>query len=233
MDDGTRRRRSSSGGSGRYGAHWWTTSAHWVGAAGLLCAVVLWGWQSTAGVALSLLIVASLSVAAVWGGDEDHDLRQTATVSVALGLGGTAAAGLVAALGALGVLLVVVLVLTSPQADLLGRARRLAGPPAAPPPLEHLPPRHDVPALQGALACEDLSALDDTELVLAWRHSFLQLEGAVGELDRLRVVDERQRLLDELERRFPEGVARWLASGARAQGNPQPYLDERRRGPST
>jgi len=43
------------------------------------------------------------------------------------------------------------------------------------------------------------------------------------------VVQLRQRYLDELQRRCPQGVARWLASGARAAGNPMTYLESRPR----
>jgi hypothetical protein len=41
-------------------------------------------------------------------------------------------------------------------------------------------------------------------------------------------VAVRQRFLDEFERRNSSGLAAWLASGARAAGNPLPYLTESR-----
>jgi len=40
----------------------------------------------------------------------------------------------------------------------------------------------------------------------------------------LATVQERQRYLDELERRNAVGLAAWLASGARVASNPLPYF---------
>ncbi|MGW1339501.1 hypothetical protein ACWCOV_00500 [Kribbella sp. NPDC002412] len=65
--------------------------------------------------------------------------------------------------------------------------------------------------------------LSDDELVLAWRASFPALQSATS-VQRLRIVAERQEYLDELERRNPRGLAAWLASGARAAGDPKPYV---------
>jgi hypothetical protein len=238
MDDGEVQRRRDVSGVGRDRPRWWLACVHTAAVAGLLCGLVLWGWQSVLGLVVSFLVIASLAVVAVWGGDESHDLRQTATVSAYLTLGLTAAAGLVAATGGLGLLLIVVLAITSPHLDLWRRVREWVGPSRTTPygPAAAWPP-HDAATEPGpapapaAPAVEDLTTLDDAALVLAWRRSFVQLEAARSELDRLTVVARRQQLLDELERRCPEGVARWLASGARAQGNPQPYLGERRQPP--
>ncbi|MEV0291454.1 hypothetical protein AB0H36_45640 [Kribbella sp. NPDC050820] len=66
--------------------------------------------------------------------------------------------------------------------------------------------------------------LSDEELSLAWRASFPALQRATSPAQRLRIVAERQEYLDELERRSPRGLAAWLASGARAAGDPRPYL---------
>jgi hypothetical protein len=55
------------------------------------------------------------------------------------------------------------------------------------------------------------------------------LEGAATAGERLAVVEQRQRYLDELYRRSPDGLAAWFASGARASGDPLPYVDESRR----
>jgi hypothetical protein len=73
-----------------------------------------------------------------------------------------------------------------------------------------------------------LQGLDDTALCLAWRRSYLQLQQATSASGRLRHVQHRQRLLDELERRDPAGLAAWLASGCRAAGNPLPFLTRSR-----
>jgi hypothetical protein len=70
----------------------------------------------------------------------------------------------------------------------------------------------------------DLASLDDDALCLAWRRSFLLLKSSRSASDHLSIVEQRQRYLDELQRRSSDGLAAWLASGARASGNPRPYL---------
>lgn len=69
-----------------------------------------------------------------------------------------------------------------------------------------------------------LRDLDDEELCLAWRRSFVQLQHATSASVRMLRVQQRQLILDELERRSPDGLAAWLASGCRAAGNPLPFL---------
>jgi hypothetical protein len=66
--------------------------------------------------------------------------------------------------------------------------------------------------------------LSDDALCLAWRASFSALERAESHAERLRIVEARHTYLDELERRNPPGVAAWLASGARAAGNPTKFV---------
>lgn len=67
-------------------------------------------------------------------------------------------------------------------------------------------------------------SLTDAQLCTAWRVSFSALEKARTEQQRLRIVEERQDCLDELERRNPHGLAAWLASGARAAGDPTKFV---------
>jgi hypothetical protein len=69
----------------------------------------------------------------------------------------------------------------------------------------------------------DMPELDDPGLCEAWRRSYVRLERSRGAA-RLAVVRLRQLYLDELVRRHPAEVRQWLASGARAAGNPLPYL---------
>ena len=71
----------------------------------------------------------------------------------------------------------------------------------------------------------DASVLDDDSLCLAWRTSFVHLQTATTPLARARLVHRRQLVLDELTHRHQAGVARWLASGARAASNPRRFLD--------
>ncbi|MEU7785574.1 hypothetical protein [Amycolatopsis sp. NPDC049159] len=68
------------------------------------------------------------------------------------------------------------------------------------------------------------TSMSTAELCVAWRRSYLELQNAEGEAARHDVVVRRQEYLDELENRNRDGFARWLASGARAGGDPQRYL---------
>ncbi|GAB2651679.1 hypothetical protein [Kribbella swartbergensis] len=70
----------------------------------------------------------------------------------------------------------------------------------------------------------EVAELSDDALCLAWRTSFSALQRANSPAERLLVVEERCRYLDELARRNPPGVAAWLASGARAAGNPARFV---------
>ncbi|MFI6831601.1 hypothetical protein ACIBG5_31175 [Kribbella sp. NPDC050241] len=69
--------------------------------------------------------------------------------------------------------------------------------------------------------------LTDEELCLAWRRSFKQLQSSTGRELRLGVADVRRAYLDELERRQPEAFAAWLASGPRAAGDPARFFTHR------
>ncbi|MEV0802426.1 hypothetical protein AB0I34_32335 [Kribbella sp. NPDC050281] len=72
-----------------------------------------------------------------------------------------------------------------------------------------------------------LRDLTDEELCLAWRRSFKQLQSSTGRELRLGVADVRRAYLDELERRQPEAFAAWLASGPRAAGDPARFFTHR------
>jgi hypothetical protein len=222
-----------------------------------------WGWAATivfvALGALSAAVVAS----SIWSGDYVQRAARKITVTTVAGAtAGPGAAGLVAALGSTGLLIVVLLVVTTPALVTHVRARWFTPDNLSPRP-EHRPaPAPEPPdspvtgppadetapgpagdaadeAANGSKAAgdedsgkampelpEDLSGLDDWALCLAWRRSFGRLEAASTAAERLMVVEQRQGYLDELHRRAPDGVAAWLASGARAAGNPLPYVDE-------
>jgi len=72
----------------------------------------------------------------------------------------------------------------------------------------------------------ELRLLTDEQLCRRWRSSYVALQGPVSAARMMRTVEERQRCLDELERRNATGLAAWFASGARAAGNPLPYITE-------
>ena len=67
-------------------------------------------------------------------------------------------------------------------------------------------------------------ALSTPELCLAWRRSYLALLDVTSSPARCKIVRLRQCLLDELERRDPDGFTRWLDTGARAGSDPGRYL---------
>lgn len=69
-----------------------------------------------------------------------------------------------------------------------------------------------------------VSELSTPDLVLAWRISFNALRQAQNATAASRIVDRRRRYLDELERRDPAGVRRWLESGTRAASDPTRFL---------
>jgi hypothetical protein len=73
-----------------------------------------------------------------------------------------------------------------------------------------------------------MSLLDDEALCRTWRHSFVDMGSDCSVEVKLGIVDHRRRCLDELERRSPDGFAAWLASGARAAGDPLPFLQDPR-----
>lgn len=78
-----------------------------------------------------------------------------------------------------------------------------------------------VPVQRGSELC----MLTDEQLCEAWRSSTTALRG--GSPHRLkRTVEDRQRYLDELERRNPNGIAVWLACRDTAERDPLVYLVE-------
>ena len=70
----------------------------------------------------------------------------------------------------------------------------------------------------------DLPGLNDEQLCQGWRASYMALQQQPSTTQTIATVAQRQRYLDEFDRRNPSGFAAWLAAGARAPGNPLPYL---------
>ena len=219
----------------------WSTCAQVATAIGLAAAVARWGWQGPlAGVLGLAFIVAAMTAAVAAGEGGFRALPRMAWTGLATALGVTAVAGMVAVFQSLGLLVVVMLFGSSPAVttairvlwhsvmDTPDTAQR-DGPPA-----QAHATRADVdlsgaptPAVPATWwSPEEFGSLDDVSLCLAWRQSFILLESAQSPEDRFAVVEQRQRCLDELQRRYPQGVAAWLSSGARASGNPLPFLSD-------
>lgn len=138
------------------------------------------------------------------------------------GAGAVVALGVVSVLGIDGVFVACALVVTSPlftERKYLLRAWLRLTFEAAPVITEELlgeGVRRDVP----------VASLSTPELVRAWRLSFNLLFSAPTTAARSEVVARRQQYLEELERRDPSGLQRWLASGARLSSDPGRYLRE-------
>jgi hypothetical protein len=78
--------------------------------------------------------------------------------------------------------------------------------------------------LGSAQVAEDEPACTTAELCRHWRDSYDALSEATTPIARLRIVMARQRCLDELERRDPEGMHAWLESSASPAGDPTRYV---------
>ncbi|QWZ08769.1 hypothetical protein KRR39_02625 [Nocardioides panacis] len=216
---------------GRAGAGAWTFVLTVVTTIGLLAATTLWGWGTCLAVVLSSGLCAGC-LATVTGPARPGRLVRISALWGAL-VAGTA--GLVQLTGPLSLLVLLPLAATAPALWSRVRVWRIlaGGPPveqeATPGPASEVPGvpsdlEQRVPALVAILG-----ALDDAELCLAWRRSFVLLNEATSPREKLVVVTLRERYLEELQRRSPAGVSRWLDSGARASGNPLPFLEDRRR----
>jgi hypothetical protein len=66
--------------------------------------------------------------------------------------------------------------------------------------------------------------LTDADLCRAWRSSYVALDRAADPNEKLRAVEIREVILDELGRRDASGLEAWFRSGARAAGWPDRYL---------
>ena len=81
---------------------------------------------------------------------------------------------------------------------------------------------HVIDPVEAVLAVTD--GLTDSDLCMAWRSSYVALDRAMDPGAKLRAVEIRELLLDELGRRDGPGLEAWFRSGARAAGGPDRYL---------
>ena len=215
----------------------WSLAARTVCVLGLACGVLVWSPAGVAGTALSLVVLSwcLLLVIGVKGSRRNW-------LALSVGAGITGAAGLVAAAGFAGAVLLGLVAATSPFARFLGRTSRrttlgsltfdesvapdvAAEPPAALAQVEGRTAAGRLAELSRRLPRPDkLVELDDSALCLAWRQSFVSLSASRDTRCVLELVELREQYLEELTRRHPDEIARWLASGARAAGNPMRFL---------
>lgn len=217
----------------------WSFAARGICLTGLVGGVLVWGVVGVLTTALVLVFLCwwLLLIVGVSG------RHRRARIARRLGLGLTGAAGLVAAAGVVGFALLVLLAVFSPLVGFLRRSGRWtpadASPQAAQAPTLPSIALSDPSGAAGGWGPhpgrlaelsrrlprpERLADLDDPQLCLAWRQSFLPLSACHDIESLLELVELREKYLDELTRRHPAQMARWLASGARAAGNPMPFI---------
>lgn len=84
------------------------------------------------------------------------------------------------------------------------------------------------PAQQSCSAgpADAVRTMSDLELCRAWRHTFWALRESTTATDRLRIVEHRGLILDELESRHAEALHAWLESVDRACDSPRRFLTD-------
>lgn len=163
-------------------------------------------------------------------------LRHLLAAAAVAVVGGIAMAGFLAFLDAAALLVVGLLILSCPGVlhILLRRAPQKPSSPtdAAVPPSpsaaassQAAPPTQRTPSTPvpapPPLPCHGLT---DTELCWRWRTTFTALQRSASAVERLRLIETRAALLDEIARRNPVGFSRWLNEGARAASDPARYF---------
>ncbi len=140
--------------------------------------------------------------------------------SVVAGIGTTAGLlillGLIAQLGPAAGTVVVALVCLAVLWSLLRGRRRGA------------PTRRDVANRPpGAVAAApDLADASTAGLCVTWQRTYFAMLDLPAGPRRVDLVEVRRQLLDELERRDPDGFGRWLETGAGANSDPSRYLTQ-------
>jgi hypothetical protein len=213
------------------GVRLWRATAGVTLGLGVVCALLVWGREVWVYVLVSCGLLALLLASHV----ESQPVRRPIRTTGAAVVGVTAAAGLVTALGWFGLTLLVLVTASHPavvrtlwrvlepgseqettraQAQHPDVAASLRGDQAA-----------TAAGTSGLPEAASVQDLDDESLCQAWRRSFVHLATCRLPSRRLEIVHLRQLYLDELDRRHPAAVQRWLTSGARAASNPMPFVE--------
>lgn len=83
-------------------------------------------------------------------------------------------------------------------------------------------------AVWWSMLAREVEGLTDGGLCRAWRRSYSALSEAGDAASAAQVVRVRQVYLNELDRRHPQAVSAWLASGPHPAGGPERFLQARR-----
>ena len=213
-----------------WGHAWWVWCLVLI-ALGVACTLSRWGASMLIGLIVTATLCVTL-VAAVVGQDQARNgVSRNLKTAMTVGLAVTAVPGLVAVLGVVGLILLLLTAGTAPvlTAWAMKQWKVAMGSADARQPDPSTTHRQESYLHRGGdveriPAPQELEMLEDAELCLAWRRSFLLLERSTCVIELMSIVKQRQEYLDELQRRSPQGIAAWLDAGARASSNPLPYL---------
>jgi len=225
----------------------WVTLTAVVATLGVCIAFLTWEVAGVVGALIAGAVMGGAMTAALAPENLPRPWRRAALGAALAGVGVVALAGLVVLLKAGVVLVGLATAMSSPP--VLAVLRRRFGTTAAKAPRtpadpagreeqpQHVRPLDDLdeaewPVPEATAAVEQSlptapEDLDDDALCWEWRRSYVVLQRSRSEATRLHVVQVRQAYLDELERRNAMGLAAWLASGARAAGNPSRFIHHR------
>jgi hypothetical protein len=178
-------------------------------AVGTSCALAQWGVAGTL-VGAGFFTITGIALAGAWWTPQSRGFPAALGAGTMVGFALTAVMGAVAALGVLGLLFLLPFLAIQPLISTVARS--------------YVRDRFHAPGVPRRLGLEQL---DDAALCRTWRESFKDVESASSPVSWIGAVEQRRRCLDELQRRSPEGVAAWLASGASAAGDPLPFLQDR------
>lgn len=222
----------------------WLTLAGGLTALGLVAALFAWPAVAVLTFLLFATVVAAGTASMTTEEGQGLPWRSAARTGTASAAALVGAGGLIDLLGTWGFALVVTTATVSPRVVAWGARLTAAlgdekSPPVAPEPrvdawlaevqaerpresdmpVPAFPPSADAPWLVRPVA-----GMDDEALCLAWRSSYVALQRTSSMARELAIVQRRQELLDELERRSARGFSAWLASSPRAAGDPSRYL---------
>jgi hypothetical protein len=212
----------------------WTATAATVIALGLFGSVAAWGPMPALAAFLSAATlggVCHLSIASLATPDTVA-WRHIAVGALLVGALTLALGGLLAISGSGAVWVVVLLGVTwSGWPAQLRRLRPARSSPRTPKPDRPALPNPVTEAGHAALEIPD--RLEDADLCLAWRSSFVAMQRATTLDSRLRIVLIRALYLDEMERSNPAAFVDWLSASPRAATSPRASLAEQGRSGST